>query len=111
MKLHLVMKEDSNEYDSEEFDTAFFNKETAIGYIEKKQTEIQNILKSEGYDRYLMLSKVSDDRDLTKDEKKEMSSLDKEFQDFIEFDWYYREVDIEDSIQFFREKKLDYLMK
>ena len=103
------MSEDTNQYDSEEFETAFFDEEKALEYIKEKQIEMFEISSSKDYKRYKKLSDAGDDRDLTTKEDTEIKLLGIQFNDFTEKDWFVREIDIEDSKQYFREKKLDYL--
>ena len=104
------MNEDTDIYDSEEFDTAFFYEEKALEYIKEKQTEVFEISNTKDYKRYKILAQAEEDRALTKKEDIDLKLLDIQFNNFIERNWFIREIDIEDSKQFFRDKKLDYLL-
>ena len=111
MTIFLVMKEAANDYDSEEIVKTFLDEERALEFLTDKDTEEHKTKDTDDYKRYSILRQAEEDRPLTKDESTDLKQLETKFYNFNEHNWWITEMEIEDSTQFFREKKLDYLMK
>jgi len=109
MQLYLIVKED-NAYIEEELETAFFDKNDAIIYIDNKMKEASTITDTKEWKRYKLLLDRSDIKELLNNEAKEFQILFNKFEDFIEYNWYIKEIKIADATKFFRNKKINYLL-
>ena len=125
MNLYLILRSDVEGYDEDEaVDCAFFEEEKASEFIDKMTELTNNVSNSNEWEEYNRLVKLDHP---TQDDRKEIERLEDYFKDKLEYDaeisfgtslgmplnlysWYYRKIDIKDAKNFFRQRKLEYLL-